>query len=69
MGVESPFRGIRGIEEIVARMTPLMDWTKQFKPEQKSLRLSRTDYDLVKRWPKAANVLGITVLQGAQGGG
>lgn len=69
MAIESAFRGLRGIEEIITRITPLMNWTKQFKPDQKCLRLERKDYDLIKRWPKASNVLGITVLQAGQGGG
>lgn len=68
MAIESAFRGLRGIEEIITRITPLMNWTKQFKPDQKCLRLERKDYDLIKRWPKASNVLGITVLQAGQGG-
>lgn len=50
------------------RMTPLADWTKKFKPEQQCLRLPRKDYDLIKRWPKAAGTFGITVLRGGQGG-
>lgn len=59
---DSLFRGYRGIEEIKTRMTPLMEWTKQFKPQQMHLTLSRKDYDLIKRWPKAAHCLEIEVL-------
>jgi hypothetical protein len=59
---DSISRGYRGIEEIKARMTPLMEWTKQFKPEQQHLCLQRKDYDLIKRWPKAAHCHEIEVL-------
>lgn len=52
-------RGYWGIREITERMQPLVDWTKQFKPEQRCLRLARKDYDLIKRWPKAGHSLGI----------
>lgn len=59
---DSVFRGYRGIDEIIQRMQPLVDWTKKFKPEQQCLRLERKDYDLIKRWPKAAHCHGIDVV-------
>lgn len=59
---ESLFRGYRGIEEIVSRIGPLVDWTKKFKPDQRHLTLTRKDYDLISRWPKAAHVHGIEVV-------
>lgn len=59
-------RGFRGIQEIVQRMTPLMEWTKQFKPEQMHLVLARKDYDLIKRYRKAAAAHDIHVINGTE---
>jgi hypothetical protein len=55
MSQASSFRGIQGIREIRARIKPLVAWTKQFKPEQRTLTVKREDFDLIVRWPKAAN--------------
>lgn len=55
------FRGIRGIEEIAVKMAKLVDYLTRYRPDVKQLILSRPDYDLVARWPKAANVLGFDV--------
>ena len=63
---DSLFRGYRGIEEIVRRMTPLHQWTRGFKPDQKHLRLHRRDYDLIKRWPKAAHCHDIIVMENGE---
>ena len=63
---DSITRGYRGIEEIVKRMAPLMEWTKQFKPEQMHLRLARHDYDLIKRYRKAAAAHDIHVINGRE---
>jgi hypothetical protein len=59
-------RGFRGIQEVVERMTPLMEWTKQFKPEQMHLTLARRDYDLIKRYRKAAEANDIYVVNGRE---
>jgi hypothetical protein len=57
----SSFRGIQGIREIKARMTQLVAWYAKHKPEVRELVIERTDYDLIARWPKAANVEGFDV--------
>jgi hypothetical protein len=53
--VANSFRGIQGIREIRVRIKPIVEWTKRFKPEQRTLTLERKDFDLIARWPKAAN--------------
>lgn len=58
---ENVSKGYWSISELVQRMAPLAEWTKRFKPEQGYLRLSRKDYDLIRRWPKAAHSLEIEV--------
>jgi predicted secreted Zn-dependent protease len=57
----APFRGTKAIEEVIARMTSLVEWTRKFKPQQEFLRLRRTDLDLIIRWPRAAELHGIVV--------
>lgn len=57
----SSFRGIQGIREIKTRMTQLVAWYRQFKPELREIVIERVDYDLIERWPKAANVEGFDV--------
>lgn len=59
-------RGFRGIQEVVNRMLPLLEWTKQFKPEQMHLTLIRKDYDLIKRYRKAAAAHDIQVVNGTE---
>jgi hypothetical protein len=56
---ESTFRGIKGIRDIKARMVGLAKWYRQFKPGVTDIILERKDYDLIARWPKAADVDGI----------
>lgn len=59
----SYFRGYWSIKEVVDYMAPLAAWMKKFKPETKQLTLKRPDYDLIRRWPKAASLHGITVTE------
>ncbi len=59
---ESNFRGYASIGEVMQRMTKLVEWTRQFKPNQQHMTLQRKDYDLIKRWPKAAGAHGIAVV-------
>lgn len=59
---ETAFRGYASIGEVMKRMTKLIEWTRQFKPQQQHMTLQRTDYDLIKRWPKAAAAHGISVV-------
>lgn len=58
---ESYFRGMRAIEDVLKRLKPLADWTLKFKPEQQHLALKRTDLDVIRRWPRAAGVVGFAV--------
>lgn len=52
-------QGYRLIEDIMKRVRPLAEWTRQFKPEQLHLTLTRNDYDILKRWPVAAHAHGV----------
>jgi hypothetical protein len=61
MTTESTFRGMRGIEEVTQKMAKLVEFYKQNKPTVTTITLARTDYDLINRWPKAANVCGFDV--------
>jgi hypothetical protein len=58
---QSSFRGIKGIRDIKAELQPLAEWYLKFKPEVDTLTCSRIDYDLIARWPRAANVEGFDV--------
>lgn len=55
------FRGIKGIRDIKAEIEPLEKWYRAFRPEVQVLTISRIDYDLIARWPKAAHVEGFDV--------
>lgn len=61
MSQPSSFRGIQGIREIKTRMQSLVDFYRKFRPDVNELVCSRKDYDLVARWPKAANVEGFLI--------
>lgn len=61
MSTANAFRGIKGIQEIVTRMTALVDYYERFRPDVKDLVCERKDYDLIARWPRAANVEGFLV--------
>ena len=65
-GGEKPvsyFRGYWSIKDVVEYMKPLAEWMQKFKPETHVLTLKRQDYDLIRRWPKAASLHGITVTE------
>lgn len=49
-------RGYTSIQEVVAKMRPLAEWYAKNKPKITTLTLARKDYDLVARWPKAAEL-------------
>lgn len=59
---DKAFRGYWAIKEVIDRMKPLADWTKRFKPNQRHPTLPRKDYDLIRRWPKAADIHEVTVV-------
>jgi hypothetical protein len=61
MSHQSSFRGIQGIREIKTRMNALVDYYRKFRPDVNELVCSRKDYDLVARWPKAANAEGFLI--------
>lgn len=56
--LDSPFRGYKSIERIVARMLPLAQWMLNHS-SQRSLTLAKADLELIKRWPKAASLFNI----------
>ena len=56
MAEGATFRGYWAIKEVLGRLDPLVAWTKQFKPQQRHVTLAKKDYDLIRRWPKAAHV-------------
>lgn len=59
-------QGYRLIETIMKRVGPLADWTRQFKPEQQHLTLTRNDYDILKRWPVAAHAHDVDAVNGRE---
>ena len=65
MAEASYFRGYHSIKEVVDYMAPLADWMRQNKPSNKELTLKGPDFDLIKRWPKAAGMFEIQEINGA----
>lgn len=61
MSTANAFRGIKGIQEIMVRMAALVEYYERFRPDVKELVCERKDYDLIARWPKAANVEGFLI--------
>lgn len=63
--LSSPFRGYAGIREITGRMDRLAQWWNEqalmlgADHVGKKLTIKRTEYDLIRRWPKAGKLLGI----------
>lgn len=57
----STFRGIAGIREIKAKALPLIAWYQKFRPDVRDFYLSRKDYDLIARWPKASRFEGFDI--------
>lgn len=58
---DSPFRGLQGIPEIKARILSLISFYEKQKPDIQELCLNRNDYDLIARWPRAANCEGFVI--------
>lgn len=56
---DSPFRGYKSIERIVARMRPLAATLRRYRPTCTQITLARADLDLLQRWPKAARLFQI----------
>jgi hypothetical protein len=54
------FRGYHAIKEVVDYMQPLAEWMQKFKPGTHVMTLKGPDFDLLKRWPKAEQILGVT---------
>lgn len=54
---EPYFRGFHAIGEVAKKAQRIAD-NAPFLPNLRTLRLYRRDYDLVKRWPKAAALHG-----------
>jgi hypothetical protein len=57
---DSPFRGYRSIEDFVRerRLDEFANWLKEYKPNCHEITVDRSHYDLVRRWPRAAGMLG-----------
>lgn len=53
----SGFRGTRALEEVIERMKPLADWLQAFRPDCRTMTVSRRDLDIVQRYAQAADVL------------
>lgn len=64
MSTETTFRGYHAISEVLGRVLPLCRWHLANRPECKTVRLTPMDYDLIVRWPRAAELLGVTVNDG-----
>jgi hypothetical protein len=57
--MDSPFQGFKAVERVVERMTPLAQWLAANKPTTRTLALSTTDFERLKRYPDAAGMLNI----------
>jgi len=55
----STFRGYHAITEVVERMKPLAEWLDTNRKDCGVLTVRRRDLDLLRRWPKAADLFGI----------
>lgn len=51
-------RGFVSISEVARHIEPLAKWQKQFKPAVATIRIRRTDYDLINRWVRASLAVG-----------
>jgi hypothetical protein len=56
---EKTFRGFLAIGEVVERMKPLAEHQKKYH-QTEYLTLFRKDFDLLARWPKAAELHGVS---------
>lgn len=65
MSETSYFRGYWAIKEVIEYMAPLAGWMRKNKPDIHILTLKRQDFDLLKRWPKAASMFDVS--QGLDG--
>lgn len=52
-------RGTKTMLEILARITPLCDWLRAYRPECVRVCITRDDFDFIRRWPKAALALNL----------
>lgn len=57
-------RGYWSIKEVVDYLKPLAAWFEQNRPSVRNITLRGRDYDLVARWPKAAEQHGFSVRDG-----
>ena len=60
MAEQSYFRGYHAIKEVVGYLQPLAEWMSKYRPDTKSITLKRQDFDLLKRWPKAAGMFEVS---------
>lgn len=57
--MESPFQGFKAVERVVERMTRLAQWFAAYKPHVRTMALSTSDFERLKRYPEAAGMLQI----------
>jgi hypothetical protein len=58
---ESTFRGFWSIAEVRERTVRFADWLQKFKLDCHEITLARKDFDLIRRWPKAAQLNEFTI--------
>jgi hypothetical protein len=58
---QSPFRGYKSIEEVREKVQNLDEWLRTAGKESAPITMLAKDFDLVKRWPKAAELHGFRV--------
>jgi len=61
---EKYFRGFHAIGEVAKKAQRIADHAGKFSRDLRVLRLYRTDYDLVARWPNAAKMHGFEFSEG-----
>lgn len=57
-------RGYRSMSEALEPIQKLAEWQVKFRPDIKTLRLRRKDYDLFMRWPMAGAALNVSYRDG-----
>jgi hypothetical protein len=60
MAEQSYFRGYHAIKEVTEYLEPLAQWMRKHKPDVGVITLKRQDFDLLKRWPKAAQMFQVS---------
>ena len=61
----STFRGYHAISAVVSNMRVLAEGLAHRRPPAQTMTLRAKDYDLIVRWPKAAELHEIVISEGA----